>query len=185
MRLVFIFWREMRLLLLLFLLNFFGFVQTAKSQIPANQVKIDQFKINNTIVIGYSETQIVNSLGAYTGMGGSKVAQEIWEIEGITVKVLNYPGKGKMKVYQSRLVSFEITGPGIPIHYNNDIFKVGDNISVLSTIFPISYSNRYTKLIVIKIFGIAGDGTIVVSDESFKIDFDQNTNLITKIRYSR
>ncbi len=158
--------------------------QTANSQVPRTQISVTDFKVNNAIVMGNSETTIVNSLGPYVGMGTPLTVIENWEIEGVTVKVLRYLGQGEFKMLDGKLRDFEITGSGIPIHYNGSIFKVGDNISVLSTIFPVSFTNRYTKTIVLDIVGTS-NGQTIVSDEGFAIHYDPNTNLITKIRYSR
>lgn|GEM_PF-1084092 len=76
-----------------------------------------------------------------------------------------------------KLWGFKIVNTDFRVSYNNHTINVGDNISTLSSIFNISYTNRYDDLISI---GLTFDNGVPY-DYVLRILFNPSTNIITEI----
>ena len=144
----------------------------------------DDFKINNVIDLRATEAEIVNSFGPYST---GKQRKEYWEMDDKWVTGRTYSGKGVFWVIDGAMESFEITGTGFSLYYQNHEIKIGDHINTLSTIFPLSYANIVTNnsdnynYLSIGLKLIENGETHLLDSGVIAIQIDQNTNLITKI----
>ena len=155
-------------------------------QHPADIAHSKDFKINNLFTFGATEADMVNALGPYQGMGGGKTPALI-EYETINASFWpkKYSGQAKFlfKENEDFLAAFELTGSAIHMNYKGTVFKVGDNINVLASLFPISYANMYSNGTVMMVWlGFMDEaGQLRPTEAAVSFECDAN-NIITKIK---
>lgn len=138
-------------------LLFFSFVLMGqKSKLNSSSLTINNFEI-----LGQTKTEILNKFG-----NPSSIKNVYLEMEDKQAEKFNYNGLTILLV-DDFVNGFEITSPSFASTPNQ--IKVGDSVSVLSSIFPDSYKNRLNS-------GIHVD----IEDQDFFLIFSYNNEFEIK-----
>ncbi|HTN22200.1 MAG TPA: hypothetical protein VL125_17110 [Pelobium sp.] len=143
----------------------------------ASKIVYNSFEIvknqspNSSFSIGVSKSIV---LGNY----GNPLSTEImpWDDYPSEISGWKY-GNNYIYIDNERevLFGFKIVDSNFYIIYNDQSIKVGDNISILSNIFPASYQNKYDDLISIELTTTNGEAL----DEMLEVYYDPSSNIIT------
>jgi hypothetical protein len=113
-----------------------------------------------------------NNYSALTYAIGNPTSTESFydEFYDLTFDVKIY-GNSEFHFHQNELNFFYIKDSNIKVYYNNISFKVGDNVSILSNLFPTSYNRKEN-----------GNMGVFFSNSSMLLDVRFNSsNVITQI----
>lgn len=133
---------------------------------------------NESISLGDPKTEIIDVFG---NPDNTKLVH--WEIRDEMVNTFIYLNS-TFSFLNDTLRSFYIKDPDFVFKYNDVEFKVGDQISSLSSVYPISYNNRYDNSMVVY-FGVEIEGEMKPSVVSLYIEFNSNEKVTGISRRSR
>jgi len=161
--------KKLLLFTLFLLINF-----TTKAQnYDFDLISVHDLKINETITLGDSKEEVTGVLG-----DPENIKQVHWEINDVMVNMYEYD-HSTLSFLDNTLESFYIKDQSFVLTHKDDEFKVKDSIDVLSAIFPVSFTNRFDKSMVIY-FSVEVDGEMKPSVAYIYIEFDEN-NIITGV----
>jgi hypothetical protein len=129
-----------------------------------NTIHSNEITINGTQFFG-------NDVSLVTQYFGLPDSEEDYYYEMQEVMSRKYIYNGILfYIVNSKVDSFEITGSNYAFTSNN--IKVGDNISTIQSIYPLSYANKKSNGLMLPFEDM---------DLFFVISFNNSTNLIDKI----
>ena len=170
-------YKNLRLLILL-LLNTSGFLAKGQQNDQYNSLMISQFDIVITGTKASSKDTILLGEPAFLKKLGTPVKKliEYAETEDTIMTHHIYQGADTWFL-RKRLESITLTSAKYSVKFlNGSSLKVGDHISTVKKMFPLSWANRQGK----QVFVFLQSGKIIV-DVNLIFEFDDQTKLITEI----
>ena len=139
-------------------------LQNCKAQ--NNFINLNELTINDFDVIGINQNSIIQNFGQPTN-----IENYFFEIENTDGERYNYQGV-LFSLINNEVISFRITGNNYAFTSNNT--NIGNNISSLQGLYPISYENKGSDYLVLN---------VVNCDCFISIYYNQNSGVIEEIRF--
>lgn len=137
---------------------------SANCKAQNNTIHSSEITINGTQFFGKEVSLVTQHFGQ-----PNTIEDYYFEMDDVMSQKYNYNGI-IFTAINNRTYSFEITGSNYTFTSNN--IKVGDNISTLQSIYPLSYANKNNGGLALPLEDM---------DLFFVISFNNSTGLINKI----